>query len=205
MKIKSAHGPAFWTRVDSCKIEFWPNKIFVACNFKCYTFFLFIFFLGRTYYSSLHFVCIKFIGHNLKVSHYHHVCIQWLINNISYVMFRYIYTLSPYVGTFECHFAGWLVSLATNSDYKLLLLELQVSCHVCQHCDSALWCISLLHKTRCIMWVGLTLFILVRHTSKLNYRIIIVNTIWCDSIRIYLLPLHVSVSWPSSEGLISTC
>jgi hypothetical protein len=37
-----------------------------------------------------------------------------------------------------------------------------------------------------------------------NYRII-VNTVQCDSICKYLLPLHVSVSWPSSEGLISTC
>jgi hypothetical protein len=28
------------------------------------------------------------------------------------------------------------------------------------------------------------------------------NAIQCDSICIYLLPLHVSISWPSSEGLI---
>jgi hypothetical protein len=33
-----------------------------------------------------------------------------------------------------------------------------------------------------------------------NYRIITVNTIQCHSIA----PLHVSVSWPSSQGLIST-
>jgi hypothetical protein len=33
--------------------------------------------------------------------------------------------------------------------------------------------------------IYLTLFILVRHTSKLNYRIIIVNTVQCDSVRIY--------------------
>jgi hypothetical protein len=39
----------------------------------------------------------------------------------------------------------------------------------------------------------LILFILVRHTRKLNYRII-VNTVQCDSICRYLLPLHVSVS-----------
>jgi hypothetical protein len=43
-------------------------------------------------------------------------------------------------------------------------------------------------------FLNLTLFILVRHTSKLNYRIIIVNTVQCDSICRYLLPLHVSVS-----------
>jgi hypothetical protein len=52
--------------------------------------------------------------------------------------------------------------------------------------------------------LNLILFILVRHTSKLNYRII-VNTVQCDSICRYLLPLHVSVSWPSSEGIRSTC
>jgi hypothetical protein len=49
----------------------------------------------------------------------------------------------------------------------------------------------------------LTFFILVRHTSKLNYRIID-NTVQCDSICRYLLPLHVSVSWPSSEDVRST-
>jgi hypothetical protein len=49
----------------------------------------------------------------------------------------------------------------------------------------------------------LTLFILVRHTSKLNYRIII-NTVQCDLICRYLLPLYVSVSWSSSEGIRST-
>jgi hypothetical protein len=42
--------------------------------------------------------------------------------------------------------------------------------------------------------VNLTVFILVHHTRKLNYRIIIVNTVQCASIRIYLLPLHVSVN-----------
>jgi hypothetical protein len=50
----------------------------------------------------------------------------------------------------------------------------------------------------------LILFILVCHTSQLNYRII-VNTVQCDSIGRYLLPLHVLVSWPSSEGIRSTC
>jgi hypothetical protein len=46
----------------------------------------------------------------------------------------------------------------------------------------------------------------VRHTSKLNYTSrIIVITIHCDSIYRHLLPLHVSVSWPSSEGVRSTC
>jgi hypothetical protein len=38
--------------------------------------------------------------------------------------------------------------------------------------------------------VNLTLFILLRHTSKLNYRVIF-NTVQCDSICRYLLPLHV--------------
>jgi hypothetical protein len=44
----------------------------------------------------------------------------------------------------------------------------------------------------------LILFILVRHTSKLNYRII-VNTVQRDSVCKYLLPL------PSSVGIRSTC
>jgi hypothetical protein len=48
-------------------------------------------------------------------------------------------------------------------------------------------------KTHALM-KKLTLFILVRHISKLNYRIIIVNTVQCDSVRIYLQPLHVSIS-----------
>jgi hypothetical protein len=39
----------------------------------------------------------------------------------------------------------------------------------------------------------LILLILVSHTSKLNYGII-VNTVQCDSICRYLLPLLVSVS-----------
>jgi hypothetical protein len=43
------------------------------------------------------------------------------------------------------------------------------------------------------IYKNLTLFILVRHTSKLNYGIV-VNTIHCDSICRYLLPLHVFVS-----------
>jgi hypothetical protein len=41
--------------------------------------------------------------------------------------------------------------------------------------------------------LNLTVFILVRHTTKRNYRII-VNTVHCDSICRYLLPLHVCVS-----------
>jgi hypothetical protein len=52
---------------------------------------------------------------------------------------------------------------------------------------------------------GLSNSVCSRLVVVINYRIIIVNTVQCDSIRIYLLPLHVSVSWPSSEGLISTC
>jgi hypothetical protein len=40
---------------------------------------------------------------------------------------------------------------------------------------------------------------------QVNYRIIIiVNTNQCDSICIYLLPLHVSVRRSASEGIIST-
>jgi hypothetical protein len=35
-----------------------------------------------------------------------------------------------------------------------------------------------------IIFLNLTLFILVRHTTKLNYRIIVVNTAQCDSICI---------------------
>jgi hypothetical protein len=52
--------------------------------------------------------------------------------------------------------------------------------------------------------VKLILFILVLHTSKLNYRII-VNTIQFDWVCRYLLSLHVLVSWPSSEGMRSAC
>jgi hypothetical protein len=40
---------------------------------------------------------------------------------------------------------------------------------------------------------GLILFTLVCHISKLNNRII-VNSVQCDSVCKYLLPLHVSVS-----------
>jgi hypothetical protein len=57
-----------------------------------------------------------------------------------------------------------------------------------------------MHKSK----MSLILFSLVRHTTKLNFRII-VKTVQCDSICWYLLPLHVSVSWPSSEGMRSTC
>jgi hypothetical protein len=53
--------------------------------------------------------------------------------------------------------------------------------------------------------INLTLFIMVNHTSKLNYRIIIVNTVQCDLIFRYLLLIHVLVSWPSSEGIRTTC
>jgi hypothetical protein len=51
---------------------------------------------------------------------------------------------------------------------------------------------------------GLTLFILVHRASKQNYGTII-NTVQCDSICRYLLPLDVLVSWPSSEGIRLTC
>jgi hypothetical protein len=47
---------------------------------------------------------------------------------------------------------------------------------------------------KCYFSLTLRVFIPVCHTIKLNYRIIIVITVQCDSIRIYLLPLHVSVS-----------
>jgi hypothetical protein len=40
--------------------------------------------------------------------------------------------------------------------------------------------------------------------QALYYRII-VNSIQCGSFYRYLLPLCVSVSWPSSEGIRSTC
>jgi hypothetical protein len=45
---------------------------------------------------------------------------------------------------------------------------------------------------------------LVNCEYLLNYRII-VETFQCDSICRYVLPLHVSVSWPSSEVIRSTC
>jgi hypothetical protein len=44
----------------------------------------------------------------------------------------------------------------------------------------------------------------VCNISKLNYKIV-VNTVQCDSICRYLLRLHVSVSWPPSEGVRSAC
>jgi hypothetical protein len=62
------------------------------------------------------------------------------------------------------------------------------------------------------LYFCLTLFILVSHTSKLNYRIIIVNTVQCDTVCRYVLPLHVIVvpehvdRMPSEDGqLTETC
>jgi hypothetical protein len=53
---------------------------------------------------------------------------------------------------------------------------------------------------------SLKLYFIDDYKNKIHhYRIIIVNTIQCDSICIYLLPLYVLVSWPSSEGMRSTC
>jgi hypothetical protein len=42
------------------------------------------------------------------------------------------------------------------------------------------------------------------NTRSLIYRIIF-NTVQCDSICRYLLPLHDSVSWSSAEGIRSLC
>jgi hypothetical protein len=44
-----------------------------------------------------------------------------------------------------------------------------------------------------LKWSALILFILVRHTSKLNYRTI-VNTVQSDSICRYLLPLQTEIN-----------
>jgi hypothetical protein len=41
-----------------------------------------IFCLGRTYNVSIHPTYVKFVGHNLKVTHCHHVCNCRLANNI---------------------------------------------------------------------------------------------------------------------------
>jgi hypothetical protein len=54
----------------------------------------------------------------------------------------------------------------------------------------------------CIKAVSLIVLILARHTSKLKYRVI-VNTIKYDSDCRYVLSLHISVSWPSTEGIRS--
>jgi hypothetical protein len=61
---------------------------------------------------------------------------------------------------------------------------------------SFLFCNFHLKPMACSIYVLLNIW-------KLNYRII-VNTVQCDLICRYLLPLHVSVSWPSSEGIRST-
>jgi hypothetical protein len=49
----------------------------------------------------------------------------------------------------------------------------------------------------CFITCTLILFILVCHTSKLNYRII-VNTVQCDSVYRYLLPYE-------DDQLTETC
>jgi hypothetical protein len=61
---------------------------------------------------------------------------------------------------------------------------------------------SSLYKTRfkrIFLWIKFNTIHSGRHISKLIYRIIF-NTVQCDSICRYILPLHVSVSWPSSKG-----
>jgi hypothetical protein len=66
-------------------------------------------------------------------------------------------------------------------------------------------CLPVLTIYSIIKYVALLYVILkIRILLYLNYRIIIVNTVQFDSIYIYVLPLHDSVSWPSSEGIRTT-
>jgi hypothetical protein len=84
-------------------------------------------------------------------------------------------------------FFQMLLPIQKSRTYKLILI-MHLSdiflCRIHTHIDPVLVKVVTI----------LTLFILIHHTSKPNYIIIIVNTLQCDSICKYLLPLHVSVS-----------
>jgi hypothetical protein len=73
-----------------------------------------------------------------------------------------------------------------------------------EHVNSEIFCWC--SNTYLNVWVRIGVLINLNGIEfVMNYRIIIVNTVQCGSICRYLLPLHISVSWSSSECIKSTC